>query len=57
MISIDVRNLTNRVKMLKDRFPFYEISDVDTIFGEYLFLTDSMKIEKVNYLFEVGLAR
>ena len=55
MISIDVRNLTNRVKMLKDRFPFYEISDVDTIFGEYLFLTDSMKIEKVNYLFEVGL--
>ena len=48
IISIDVRNLTNRVKMLKDRLPFYEISDVETISSEYLFFTDSMKNEKIN---------
>ena len=54
-ISIDIRNLTNRVKILKDRYTFYENSDIETIMGEYLFLTDSMKVEKVNYLFSVGL--
>lgn len=56
LVSMDVRNITNRVKLLRDRFTFYENADIESILGEYLFMTDAMKVEKINFLFELNFS-
>ena len=55
LLTTDTRQITNRLKQLKEKYDFYKKSDLTILLNEFHFLDDSQKLEMITLLIEFGI--
>jgi len=51
----ETRQITNKVKQMKEKMDYYRKADTSILLSEYQFLTEHMRIELTSFLIELGL--
>ena len=54
-LELETRQITNKVKQLKEKFDFYKTADLSILLSEYQFLNEYFRIEMISLLLELGL--
>lgn len=54
-LELETRQITNKIKQLKEKFDFYKTTNLTVLLSEYQFLNEYFRIEMISLLLEVGL--
>lgn len=54
-LELETRQITNKIKQLKEKFDFYKSADLSILLSEYQFLNEYFRIEMISLLLELGL--
>ena len=55
IICMDVRQITNKLKQLKEKYDFYKKSDLTILLSEFHFLDEYLRLEMITLLVEFGI--
>ena len=52
-LELETRQITNKIKQLKEKFDFYKTADLSILLSEYQFLNEYFRIEMISLLLEL----
>lgn len=54
-LVLEPRQISAKIKQMKEKIDFYRTADLSVILNEYQFMTDPLRIELTSFLLELGL--